>query len=247
MSLTSERRNEHMETSGGGGLGATDGRAGVVGGAKKGNADEGQATGRRAAILRRKEHVQGDVELLGGEALPNPVRKVEAGPGRRWDPVRVALQALGVLLLCLGFGVQAEVLVGRVVGVTDGDTVKVLTEELVEERVRLSGIDCPERKQPYGTAAKEHLSSLVFDREVEVHWKKRDRYKRIVGRVMVNGMDVNLAQIESGLAWHYKKYANERPAAESAACSRAEHAAQASGLGLWSSPDPVAPWDWRHR
>jgi len=158
-----------------------------------------------------------------------------------------AAMLLAVVCLLSAAQVGAEVLEGRVVGVTDGDTIKVLTADNTEARIRLAAIDAPERAQPFGDAAKRQLSSLVFGRPVEVHWQKRDRYRRIVGAVWVSGVDVGLEQVRSGLAWHYKQYAAEQSPEERARYAEAENAARSGQIGLWADGDPVPPWDWRRR
>jgi len=123
--------------------------------------------------------------------------------------------------------------------------------------VRLSGIDAPEKKQPYGTRAKQHLSELVFGKVVDVDWEKRDRYGRIIGVVLAPAascaaanctktVDAGLAQLSAGFAWHYKQYAKEQPRAERERYAAAEHEAHLKRLGLWADPHPVAPWEWRH-
>jgi endonuclease YncB( thermonuclease family) len=123
--------------------------------------------------------------------------------------------------------------------------------------VRLSGIDAPEKKQPYGTRAKQHLSELVFGKVVDVDWEKHDRYDRVVGMVLAplanctaadcaKTMDAGLAQLSAGLAWHYKHYAKEQPRAERERYATAEHEAHLNRLGLWAEPHPVPPWEWRH-
>jgi endonuclease YncB( thermonuclease family) len=94
---------------------------------------------------------------------------------------------------------------GRVVAITDGDTPTILTTDRVQHRVRLAGIDMPEKRQPFGQVAKNHLSSLVNGQTVKVNYYKRDHYGRIVGKVLTNGADAGLRQIEAGLAWHYKQ------------------------------------------
>jgi endonuclease YncB( thermonuclease family) len=137
------------------------------------------------------------------------------------------------------------VLRGRVVAVADGDTITVLTPAQQRERVRLAAIDAPESKQAFGGAAKRGLSALVFGADVRVEYSKRDRYGRIVGRVLRDGRDAGLAQIEAGLAWHYARYAAEQPGAERSAYAQAERAARAARRGLWAEAAPVAPWDWR--
>jgi len=142
---------------------------------------------------------------------------------------------------------RAGTLHGRVVAVADGDTLTVLTAARKSERIRLAGIDAPESKQAFGAASKRSLSALVFGAEVSVEYAKRDRYGRIVGRVLHDGRDAGLAQIEAGLAWHYRRYASEQPSAERAAYAQAERRARSAALGLWVDAAPVAPWDWRRQ
>ena len=105
----------------------------------------------------------------------------------------------------------ADTLIARVVGVTDGDTITVLDASNTQYKVRLSGIDAPEKKQPFGQVSKKSLSDMVYDKEVLVDWSKKDRYQRIVGKVLLNDEDVNLEQVKRGLAWHFKKYKKEQP------------------------------------
>ena len=76
-------------------------------------------------------------------------------------------------------------------------------------------------------------------------WRKKDRYGRVVGKVMVDGRDVCLEQMRRGLAWHYKKYEREQPEGDRREYSRSEEDAKASRIGLWSEANPVPPWDWR--
>jgi len=150
--------------------------------------------------------------------------------------------ALGALLAAPA---QAETLRGRVVSVADGDTITVLTAARKSERIRLAGIDAPESKQAFGAVAKRSLSALVFGAEVLVEYTKRDRYGRIVGRVLRDGRDAGLAQIEAGLAWHYLRYAPEQASGERTAYAQAERSARSGRRGLWAEAEPVAPWDWR--
>ena len=119
---------------------------------------------------------------------------------------------LGVCLFALAC--QADILRGRVVGVADGDTVTVLDAQKVQHKVRLSGIDAPEKSQPFGRRSKEHLSDLVFGQYVEVDFNKTDRYGRLIGKIVVQGRDVNLRQLYAGMAWHYKEYEREQPSVE---------------------------------
>lgn len=136
---------------------------------------------------------------------------------------------------------------GRVVGVLDGDTIDVLTVEKRVLRVRLSGIDAPERRQPFAAASKRALSDLVFKKQVLVQGDKYDRYGRFVGKVLASGRDVNLAMVEQGFAWHYKVYAVEQSEADQAAYGAAEAMAKERGLGLWGDSNPGAPWEFRRQ
>lgn len=149
-------------------------------------------------------------------------------------------------------------LIGRVVGVSDGDTITVLDENKQQHRIRVAGIDAPEKKQAFGQRSKEHLSSLVFGREVDIVGDKRDRYGRTVAKVMVAApnctipscprtTDAGLGQVEAGLAWWYRKYAKEQTPEDQSAYEAAESASSTRGIGLWSDPYRVPPWEWRHR
>ncbi len=116
-----------------------------------------------------------------------------------------------ILLLALACTAHAETITGRVVGVVDGDTITVLDADKVQHKIRLSGIDAPEKKQPFGNRSKESLSALAFDKTVNVETSKRDRYGRQIGKVLVNGRDVNPVQVERGMASFYRQYQREQP------------------------------------
>jgi micrococcal nuclease len=151
-----------------------------------------------------------------------------------------------VFLFLLACSVQAETLTGRVVGVADGDTITVLDANRQQHKIRLSGIDAPEKSQPFGDRSKQSLSALVFDKQVAVEWNKRDRYGRTVGKILVNGVDANLSQVKAGMAWWYRDYAKEQSAADRRLYEQTEQQAQAQRLGLWSDKNPTPPWDFRH-
>lgn len=171
----------------------------------------------------------------GAQQLLSPVS------GRRvWRGLLASLLALG-----LSAGAAAAVLGGKVVAVTDGDTITVLDAGKVEHVVRLAGIDAPEKKMPFGQRSKQHLSDLVYGKWVEVEGEKNDRYGRLVAKVLVNGTDANLAQVQAGMAWHYKQYEREQTALDRQVYAEAEVKAAASRQGLWVDRHPVAPWDWR--
>jgi endonuclease YncB( thermonuclease family) len=153
---------------------------------------------------------------------------------------------LGLCFLSLlAVVIQAAEIAGRVVGVTDGDSITVLDSQREQHKIRLQGIDAPELKQPFGQRSKAHLSQLIFNRFVTVHFDKRDRYGRIVGKVLLEGLDVNLKQVEGGLAWHYKDYEKEQSLGDRILYAAGEVEARTARRGLWSSPYPTAPWDFR--
>ena len=151
---------------------------------------------------------------------------------------RISIRSLvyGVFLT-LPFPVFADTLTSQVIRVADGDTVTVLDYGKTQHKIRLQGIDAPERGQPYGKASGKRLSGLVDGRFVVVEYEKRDRYGRVVGKVLLSGEDVNLRQIEAGLTWHYKKYEREQSVEDRMMYASAEVEAREA--------KPVAPWEWR--
>lgn len=156
------------------------------------------------------------------------------------------LKILGTLLLTLACAVNAETITGRVVGVADGDTLTVLEADNVQHKIRLGGIDAPEKKQAFGQRSKESLSDLAYDKQVDVETTKRDRYGRQIGKVLVDGRDVNLVQVERGMAWFYRQYQREQSPNDQRLYEAAEDAAKVGGRGLWRDADPVPPWEFRH-
>jgi endonuclease YncB( thermonuclease family) len=156
--------------------------------------------------------------------------------------MRITLLFFLLITHCL---VQADTLTGRVVRVTDGGTVVILDAGNVQHKIRLTGIDAPERGQAYGTKSKEYLSGSVAGKFVVVEYDKRDRYERILGKVLLSDQDMNLEQIKAGLAWHYKKYQNEQTTADRVKYSDAERAARMEKRGLWHDANPVPPWEYR--
>lgn len=139
----------------------------------------------------------------------------------------------------------AAVLVGDVVGIVDGDTLDVLTADKAQHRIRLHAIDAPERSQAYSQVSKQSLSDMVYGQRVTAECGKNDRFERPVCKVLIDGRDVGLAQIQRGLAWHFKRYEREQSAADRAAYAKAEEEARAARRGLWRDPEPVAPWVFR--
>lgn len=135
----------------------------------------------------------------------------------------------------------------HVVGVSDGDTITVLDTQHRQRKIRLAGIDAPESKQPFGQVSKKNLAAMVFDRDVTLDCGKLDRYHREVCVVVVDGKDANLAQIEAGLAWWYRKYQKEQTPPQRTDYEAAEDRAKAEKIGLWAEPSPVPPWEWRRQ
>jgi len=159
-----------------------------------------------------------------------------------WDVTRLSLSALG---LSLSLGAFCAELQGKVTAIADGDTLSVLDNLQVLHRVRVSGIDAPERRQPHSDKAKAHLSQLLYGKSVEVHWTKRDQHGRIIGLVLVDGTDAGLAQIRAGYAWFFHRYERELSVENRERYAAAELEARRQKRGLWAEPGPVKPWDFR--
>jgi endonuclease YncB( thermonuclease family) len=134
---------------------------------------------------------------------------------------------------------------GRVVGIADGDTITVLDATNTQHRIRLQGIDAPESRQAFGTRSRQNLSDLVFNRQVTVEYNSRDRYQRVLGKILVEGRDANLEQVRAGMAWMYRQYADQLSASDRTAYEQAETEARAARRGLWADENPTPPWDFR--
>jgi endonuclease YncB( thermonuclease family) len=135
----------------------------------------------------------------------------------------------------------AQTLTGRVVRIADGDTVTVLDSSNTQHRIRLEGIDAPESHQAFGAQSKKSLSAMIFGKDVTVVYQKTDQYGRMVGKILIDGKDVNLEQVKAGMAWHYKEYEQEQTAADRELYARAEDEARAARRGLWQDADPIEP------
>ena len=156
------------------------------------------------------------------------------------------MRAIWVLVLFISLA-RAETLDGYVVAVSDGDTITVLDAKREQYKIRLAGIDAPEKAQAFGERSKQHLVELVFNKQVTVEWEKFDRYGRTIGKVLVNGTDANLEQIKAGMAWWYEKYRKEQSPDDQRSYRAAEQHARMQHTGLWRDKNPLPPWDWRHR
>ena len=169
--------------------------------------------------------------------------------------IRTAL--LATALFCATGGARADVRQCLIVGVSDGDTLTARcgTFGAYEQiKVRLSGVDAPERRQPYGTRAKVALSALAFGRMATLDCPKTDRYGRSVCAVWVTPasapggpqtVDAGLSMVTLGMAWWYRAYARDQKPKARRQYELAEREAQAERAGIWSDPGAVAPWEWR--
>ncbi len=133
----------------------------------------------------------------------------------------------------------------KVVGISDGDTITVLTANKQQLKVRLAGIDAPERSQAFGMRARKHLADEIFGKIIELEVRGTDKYKRTLGIIYLNDQDINEKMIKDGFAWFYKKYASSQPEEEAQRYESAEEAARSEEIGLWSMKDPTPPWIYR--
>lgn len=156
------------------------------------------------------------------------------------SPLRHCLWLLTVVSCAPAPSASQSALSGKVVSIADGDTITILTASKKQVKVRFWGIDAPERKQAYGTKARQFTSDLVLGKTVEIEKKDTDQYGRTVGVVFAKGRNVNLAILEAGMGWWYKQYAKKATEFENA-----ERKARGKRMGLWGDKNPTAPWDYR--
>ena len=140
---------------------------------------------------------------------------------------------------------HAATLTGQVVKVADGDTITLKKTDGQTIRIRFLGIDAPEHDQAGGPASKAHLESLVAGRNVTVRYRNLDQYGRTVGKVLVDGKDINLSQLQTGNAWFYRSYQKSMFPEDRPIYEAAEEKARSEHIGLWSEANPTPPWDFR--
>ena len=133
----------------------------------------------------------------------------------------------------------AETITGKVISVTDGDTIKILYEKKKVYKIRLNDIDAPEKKQAFGNKSKENLAKYIAGENVRVEYYKLDRYKRILGTVYFKDKDINKQQIIDGYAWVYKKYSKNNEYINQ------ERISKNHKRGLWKDEKPIEPWEYR--
>ena len=154
---------------------------------------------------------------------------------------------ISLALLCLSCSLWAATLQGKVVSVADGDTLTVLDDNKTQHKIRLKGIDAPEKAQAFGQKSKQSLNQLAHSKMVTVEFEKKDKYGRTVGKVLLNGTDVCLEQIKLGMAWHYKQYQSEQSKEDRDTYAQAEQTARTQVVGLWKDKSPTPPWEFRRQ
>lgn len=155
-----------------------------------------------------------------------------------WPALAYLCIALGILS-AQASSARAETFTTKVIAVLDGDTVLVAQSGKRPTKIRLAGIDAPEKAQAFGAKSRQALVELVLNREVRVETVATDKFGRRVAQLIRDGSNVNQQQVRSGMAWEYSYFHRDR---EYAALQREAQQAQ---LGLWSQPNPIPPWEWR--
>lgn len=179
-------------------------------------------------------------------------------PGQRARILAAALAIAAGLAACGVPGLAADapvargradtgILVGESIAVQDGDSFMLRTPDGRKLRIRIAGIDAPEKGQPFADVSRRHLAALLRGRSLQVEVRKLDAFGRHVARIDTGEGDVALAQLEAGLAWHFRRYAADQPPEERLRHAQAEDRARAAGAGLWRDPSPEPPWSFRRR
>jgi len=133
------------------------------------------------------------------------------------------------------------ILMCLVVGIADGDTLTVLCNGSKQVKIRLSEIDAPEKRQPFGNRSMQSLSGMCLQKKAKIKPQTKDRYGRTVARVICDGIDANVEQVKRGMAWVYDKYVRDRN------LYRIQDKARASKIGLWADNKPIKPWEYRRQ
>ena len=171
------------------------------------------------------------------------------------DAKPLARSILAAALVLVALTAHAD-LTGKVVAVADGDTITILDAGHKQHRIRINGIDAPEKAQPFGDRSRQNMASMVAGKEVVADCHKTDRYGRQICKVWVRPadcptcgltLDVGYAQIAVGFAWWYREYAREQTAEDRGRYESEENEARLRKRGLWADKEPVPPWEWRRR
>jgi endonuclease YncB( thermonuclease family) len=158
--------------------------------------------------------------------------------------ISVMAKIILTILLVLCWHLKAHAWIAKVISVTDGDTIKVYNKEQGQVKIRLFGIDSPEKRQPYGRAAKKYLASIITGARVEIEPVTIDSNGRTVAIVWGSAANFNLKMVQAGYAWVYRRYC-DKPFCDEWITIEAK--ARAGKSGLWKNPNPVPPWEWRRR
>ena len=145
---------------------------------------------------------------------------------------------LFILILFFPSGLSAQ-LEGKVIGIVDGDTFTLITKDTIKIKIRLAGIDCPERGQPFANVAKIYLSNLIFSKNVFLKTVGFDRYGRTLAIVFIDAINVNESMLRDGMAWHYIEYD------DNIIWANLERMARINKWGLWVEGNAMPPWEWR--
>ena len=144
-----------------------------------------------------------------------------------------------IFLLLISNNLLSLELKGKIIHISDGDTVHLLTSKNEKIKIRLNDIDAPEAKQAFGNKSKENIKKFIYQKDVIVEYKKKDQYKRVLGTIYYQNRDINLQQVKDGYAWVYKKYS------KNPTYFKAEQEARSKKIGLWSDRNPIEPWVFR--
>ena len=144
-----------------------------------------------------------------------------------------------IFLLLISSNLLSLELKGKIIHISDGDTVHLLTDNKEKIKIRLNDIDAPESKQAFGNKSKENLKNYIYQKNVVVEYKNKDKYKRVLGTIYYQNRDINLQQVKNGYAWVYKKYS------KNPIYFKAEQDARINKIGLWSDKNPIEPWEFR--
>ena len=154
--------------------------------------------------------------------------------------MRLSITVAAIFTVCLASDLRGAEFSSPVVSVLDGDTIEVLHNHH-PERIRLSGIDCPEKGQAFGKKAKQFTSTLVYGKEVTIQVLRKDRHGRTVADVVLSdGTNVSRELVRAGLAWWYRQYSKDE------SLGALEEEARQAKRGLWADPNPIPPWELRH-
>jgi endonuclease YncB( thermonuclease family) len=160
----------------------------------------------------------------------------------------------GTLLFLAATLATADELRGVVVGIADGDTLTILDASKQQHRIRINGIDAPEKRQAFGERSKQNLSTMAFQKDASLECHKTDRYGRKVCKVSVQPadcpscgktLDIGHAQVIAGMAWWYRAYSKEQSTEDRGRYESAEDEARLRKRGLWQDKEPIPPWDFR--